>query len=162
MFRDHHSLPGTLRKVRSAGSQSREFMDHNFTEEYHDTVYVTSNPFITTLDDGVFHAVIDLFDEAWDENDLTVRPESVVRRQHSMPTNVYPEKRIIAHFMQPHYPVYRRLGQTDRKWWYNRSNDAVGGKNGGDTHHRSGHSSMLVLVLLIRTLCGKRTLRISK
>ncbi|WP_433632034.1 hypothetical protein [Halomicrococcus sp. NG-SE-24] len=111
MFESHHSFPGTLKKVRSAGSQSREFLEYNFSnKEYHDTVYVTANPFAATLDDGTFHAVIDLFDEAWDEELLTVRPESVV--DATLQANEeYPNKRIISHFMQPHYPFIGEQGQ---------------------------------------------------
>ncbi len=110
LFRDHSTLPGSLQKVRSAGSQSREFMEYNFADEYHDTVYITSNPFTTKIESGVFHAIIDLFDDSWDEEILTVRPESVVSAT-TKAHKKYPNKRLISHFMQPHYPFIGSLGQ---------------------------------------------------
>ena len=111
LFEAHHRFPGRLRKVRSLGSQSREFLERNFTRgTHHDTVYISANPFISAIDDGVFHAVIDLFDEHWDDEALTVRPESVV--EATLDTHCrYPNKRLISHFMQPHHPFLGERGQ---------------------------------------------------
>jgi hypothetical protein len=110
LFEAHHDFPGTLRKVRSRGSQSREFMERNFTDHYHDTVYITGNPFTAFLDDDVFHATINLFDEQWDDELMTIRPESMV--EASLKANEeFPNKRLIVHFMQPHYPFIGERGR---------------------------------------------------
>ena len=111
LFEANHELPGELKKIRSLGSQSREFLERNFADGTHyDTVYVSANPFITVLDDHTFHAVIDLFDECWDETALTVRPKSVVEATLDAHRR-YPNKRLVAHFMQPHHPFLGESGQ---------------------------------------------------
>lgn len=110
IFEKHHEFSGTLSKVRSAGSHSREFITQNFLgTTHHDTVYVTGNPFASLLDGDTFHTVINLFDNEWDESVQTVRPESVVAATVQA-REAYPEKRIISHFMQPHYPFLGERG----------------------------------------------------
>ncbi|MFC7188722.1 hypothetical protein ACFQL7_01880 [Halocatena marina] len=128
LFEEHHEFPGTLSKVRSAGSHSREFITRNFLgTTHHDTVYITSNPFASLLDGDTFHAVINLFDDEWDEDVHTVRPESVVAATIEA-HEAYPEKRIIAHFMQPHYPFLGERGSQFESGGV--SGDVVGnGKN---------------------------------
>ena len=111
LFEAYHGFPGRLHKVRSLGSQSREFLERNFGDgTYHDTVYVSANPFVSVLDDDTFHAVIDLFDTHWDEDALTVRPEAVVEATLDA-HHRYPNKRLVAHFMQPHHPFLGPRGQ---------------------------------------------------
>lgn len=113
MFRDRNTIPGTLEHRISLGSTSEEFLERNFAGEiHHDTVYVNANPYVSylDLDDGTFHAVVDLLDE-WDDDLQTVLPETVVdaaidaHREH-------PRKRLIVHFMQPHTPF---IGKTGRE-----------------------------------------------
>lgn len=111
LFEAHHEFPGTLSKVRSAGSHSREFITENFVgATHHDTVYVSGNPFASVINENVFHAIINLFDDRWDDKVLTVRPESVVEATIRA-RQEYPEKRIISHFMQPHFPFLGERGQ---------------------------------------------------
>mgnify|MGYP000740101717 CR=1 FL=1 len=111
LFEDHHDLPGELRKVQSPGSQSLEFMRTNFVDRtHHDTVYVTANPFVTHLDDGIFHRVVNLFDDAWDDDLETVPPGAVVEATRDARER-YPNKRLLVHFMQPHYPFIGELGR---------------------------------------------------
>lgn len=136
LFAAHHNFPGTLRKVRSRGSQSREFLERNFAgQQHHGTVYISGNPFMTYLEDDVFHATVDLFDEQWDDNLLTVRPETVVEatlRAHQE----YPNKRLIIHFMQPHYPFIGEMGQQID------SGGITGQMRGSDAKTRNGSPSI--------------------
>jgi hypothetical protein len=74
----------------------------------HDTVYVTANPHVYRLGDDVFHDVVDLLETRWDEESRTVRPEAVVEEAITA-HETYPDKRLIVHFMQPHFPF---LGPT--------------------------------------------------
>jgi hypothetical protein len=112
-FAECNTIDGDLESRISHGSQSWEFLRENFGDRSaHDTVYVTANPFAAQLDDDVFHAVVNLLDE-WDDQLQTVRPETVVdaaRDAHRQ----FPDKRLVVHFMQPHYPFIgdrgRRLG----------------------------------------------------
>jgi len=112
MFTEHIDLSGTLESRISLGSSSEEFMEQNFVDEqFHDTVYISANPFIPKLGltENTFHVVVDLLDD-WDEELQTVRPDTVseaAREAHER----YPDKRLIAHFMQPHAPFIGELGR---------------------------------------------------
>ena len=118
LFSRVHDLSGTLDSRLSRGSNTGEFFEENFTgTRHHDTVYVTANPvprvekWCSVDIDEVFHAVVDVWEDNWDEAVNTVRPEPVadaIRRAHAD----YPDKRIIGHFIQPHQPF---IGPTGRK-----------------------------------------------
>lgn len=96
--------------VAMPSSSSGDFMEAVWNgRTFHDTVYVTTNPHAgTTLDDGVFHAVYSLLETDWDSETETVPPERVVKRAADIHEQ-HPDKRLIVHFMQPHYPF---LGET--------------------------------------------------
>lgn len=115
LFEETNRFEGTLGKVASRGSNSEEFMTENFRgRTLHDTVYISANPFTKTLvNDGVFHDVVNVFDIAWDDDLRTIRPESVVE-QTLLAHERYPNKRLISHFMQPHYPFIGRKGRAIR------------------------------------------------
>lgn len=107
---ERHSLEGELSCFQSAASQSWEFMERNFQgRELHDTVYISANPYTPGVDEGVFHALISLLDE-WDEDEQTVLPETVIE-ETKRANEEYPNKRLIAHFMQPHYPFLGPAGE---------------------------------------------------
>jgi hypothetical protein len=110
-FKEQNTQEGELSKFESAASQSWEFMQKNFVNrELHDTVYVSANPFTPRIEDGVFHSLISLLDD-WDEEEQTVLPETVVERALEV-NEEYPNKRLIVHFMQPHYPFLGPTGQS--------------------------------------------------
>jgi len=75
----------------------------------HDAVYVTANPHAHKLNADVFHD-IDTMDDAWNNSLGTVPPESVTDRAHAAQAN-YPNKRLIVHYMQPHFPFIGDIGQ---------------------------------------------------
>lgn len=112
MFTECVDLSGTLEYRISLGSSSEEFMERNFVnQQFHDTVYVSANPFIPKLglNEDTFHAVVDLLDD-WDEELQTIRPDTVAaaaREAHER----YPDKRLIVHFMQPHAPFIGERGR---------------------------------------------------
>lgn len=102
-FRKVNDLNGRLEKRLSRGSMSREFIENNFFGgQFHDTVYVTANPYVKDIKPGTFHAVISLLDE-WNKNHQTVTPDTVKKAVEEA-SREYNDKRIIAHFMQPHQP----------------------------------------------------------
>lgn len=109
MFERHHGLPGTLERRQSRGSHTLEFLEGNFGgRTLDDTVYVTASPMLHRYRDRIgdvhFHAVVDVWQEdGWDEQYKTVLPETMtdyLRRAAEQ----YPDKRLIGHFVQPHYP----------------------------------------------------------
>ncbi|MDQ2051398.1 hypothetical protein RBH26_13020 [Natronolimnohabitans sp. A-GB9] len=112
LFEARNRLEGDLRAVRSKGSDSWEFMERNFEgRTLHDTVYVTANPHVYELSDGTFHAVENVLESRWDEETGTVRPEAVVEEAIAAHER-YPDKRLIVHFMQPHFPFLGPTGRT--------------------------------------------------
>lgn len=112
MFEEQSELPGKLESRRSRGSDSHEFISANFTDrDLHDTVYVTSNPYVSSVSEGTFYAIENVLESDWDEDLRTVPPDamaSAVQDAHES----YPNKRIIGHFMQPHFPF---IGPTGRE-----------------------------------------------
>jgi hypothetical protein len=88
----------------SLGSHSSEWTRRNFQgEEFGDTVYVSANPH-TSLEAGdAFHHIVELWEEDFDEDAGVVLPE-VVRDATIDAHEAFPDKRLIAHFMQPHGP----------------------------------------------------------
>lgn len=125
-FASRNWIPGDLQPTVVKGSRSWEFMQNNFLEgEYHDTVYVTANPYADRLPEGTFHHVDYLLDE-WNSEIGTIMPEAV--RRTAVETNrQYPDKRLIVHFMQPHRPYLGEMAEELR-----RRIDLTGYRNEGD------------------------------
>lgn len=111
MFEEQNPIQGNLTCRRSLGSESWEFLKANFGgQTFHDTVYVTANPHAAKLTDGTFHAVVDLLEDGWDPEQQTVLPETVVETA-CQAFEQYPDKRLIIHFMQPHFPFIGNAGR---------------------------------------------------
>lgn len=109
-FAHRNTLEGKLEQRLSAGSQSLDFINHNFVgRTLHDTVYVTANPFASVIEPNTFHELISLLDH-WNYELQTVTPETMVEAARRA-FDKYPHKRLILHFMQPHYPF---IGPTGR------------------------------------------------
>lgn len=112
-FESLNNIDGKNSKVVSGGSSTPEFINHNFRgKTYKDIVYVTANPHLRRQEvDGNFFETWHLWETDWDEELKTVRPEAVTEatlRAHQE----FPEKRIVSHYMQPHYPF---IGPTGRQ-----------------------------------------------
>lgn len=102
-------LQGGLSTFRSRGSSSSEFLEKNFAgRTYDDTVYVTANPHEQRVLDGVFHYTDRVWTDGWDDDAGVVLPETLAERAAAA-HEAYPNKRLIAHFMQPHVPF---IGET--------------------------------------------------
>ncbi len=107
-FERHNTLPGELSRRESRGSNTVEFLRGNFAgRELLDTVYVTANPQFRRHHDDLettFHAVVDVWrEDGWHEELGTVLPETTTEYGRRAAER-YPEKRLIVHYMQPHYP----------------------------------------------------------
>ena len=76
VFAEERTLEGDLSKAISPATNSHGFISETFKgETYHDTVYVTGNPFTTILEDNIFHDV--KLDEAWDGRNEEAPPERI-------------------------------------------------------------------------------------
>lgn len=103
-----NTIPGRLEARTSLGSATLEFMMENFDGSAHyDTVYVTANPMYLYEEDAdiddAFYRVVDVWRSNWDGQYHTVHPEKMVEATLEAYER-YPDKRLISHFIQPHYP----------------------------------------------------------
>ncbi|MFC6716700.1 hypothetical protein ACFQGT_08490 [Natrialbaceae archaeon GCM10025810] len=112
-FVERNHIEADLSRFRSAASHSWEFMEKNFVgRNLHDTVYVSANGFTPKIERGTFHALISLLDK--DQNKDTVLPETVIEAAVEA-SEEYQNKRLIVHFMQPHFPF---IGPTGRSFYH--------------------------------------------
>jgi len=110
-FAERCDLDGKSEHRRSLGSESGEFIRENFIgRDIHDTVYITSNPFTSSIPEETFHYVENLLETEWDANLETVPPEKVADRTQAA-ADRFSNKRLIGHFMQPHFPFIGERGQ---------------------------------------------------
>lgn len=94
--------------VYSKASKTEEFLEANFDgRDLTDTVYITANPMLYRHRNEIepdFHAVHDIWmDDGWSDEHGTVLPETMAERTKKL-AEQYQDKRIISHFIQPHYP----------------------------------------------------------
>lgn len=110
LFEEFNTLGGRLESRVSPASETSEFLTVNFGgSQYHDTVYVTANPMYRTLAVGAaFHDVIDVWETDWNEEFQTVLPEATADAALAAYDD-YPNKRLLVHFLQPHYPFIGEL-----------------------------------------------------
>jgi hypothetical protein len=111
LFEDVNDLNGRLESRISVGSESWEFLRENFQgRQLHDTIYVTANPHAPKLDDDTFHRTVNLLETNWNETLKTVIPEAMTQEALAVHED-YPHKRLIVHYMQPHFPFIGEKGQ---------------------------------------------------
>lgn len=111
-------LPGTLEHRNSVETGTPGFLAETFGDEtFHDVIYVTGNPYVSTdLDPDQFHAVDEVWRDGWDDELQTVRPETM-RERTLEAVEEYPDKRVISHFLQPHAPFVGEIrlpGERER------------------------------------------------
>ncbi|MXR52983.1 glycosyltransferase [Halovenus sp. WSH3] len=118
MFRQYNTLDGALQATTSTATATPEFLSEIFDgKRYQDTVYVTANPIHRVEEwadvdlDPVFREVIDVWEDEWDSDLGTVPPEPMVTATREA-REAYPDCRIIAHFVQPHYPFIGPFGRS--------------------------------------------------
>lgn len=111
-----HDLPGMLEHRISRGSATHEFLRANVKDrKLHDTVYVTASPHYTKHDDirGEFHDVINVWQFEGD-NEPRAKPPGVTAKYARQAAERYPDKRLLVHFVQPHWPF---IGPTGREYF---------------------------------------------
>lgn len=107
-FDDVNWIDGRLEQRYSAGGNSYEFLKRNFkNKRIHDTVYISTNPNSADLPKNTFYSH-DLLDTR--SNGLPLSPDKVTEAAIQA-IDKYPDKRIIVHYMEPHYPYTDDYGQ---------------------------------------------------
>lgn len=99
-------------KIVSVGSHSREFVAGTFSgRKCGDVIYITGNPHLREEKfkdltgqrvEDTFHSVYQTWDNDWEDKEY-MPPEPIVRDAKTA-EKLFPEKRKIIHFMQPHDP----------------------------------------------------------
>lgn len=96
----------------SGGSNSMKFLEHNVIgNTLNDVIWVTANPWVSRLSE-VIYKVKNIWSTDWNENFNTVMPDTM-QRVASNVSDDNPNKRIVIHFMQPHYPFIGSTGQNE-------------------------------------------------
>jgi hypothetical protein len=108
-FKEMNVIDGRLESRISRGSSSVEFLLENFTRHpkyssFRDVVYVAANPFVSSLVPDRFYKIYPVWDYGWNDNLNTVTPSTVATEANTARER-YPDKRLIIHFMQPHFPA---------------------------------------------------------
>lgn len=118
MFESKSNLPGDLSHRLSRGSNTTEFLKANLNgNDLSDTVYVTANPQLHRNSDKInasFHHVVPVWQqEGWDAELGTVLPETM--NKYAKQASVeYPNKRLVVHYIQPHYPFLSETTEADK------------------------------------------------
>lgn len=112
MFEKLNTLNGKLEYRTSRGSCTDEFLRENFKgKKFRDTVYVTANPLIDYLVPKSFAKIVSVWKDGWYDEFGTVLPATMV--EYTLKANKeFPDKRLIIHFVQPHYPF---IGKKSRE-----------------------------------------------
>lgn len=115
IFRDNYSdfLEGKLEKRISVGVNTPTWLKNTFKDYYEDIIYISGNPYVNSKHvdfSGVgfdaskhFYKIIDVWDFGFDKFLKTVHPVAINKSFFKYNT-LYPDKRFILHYLQPHYP----------------------------------------------------------
>lgn len=103
-------LHGKLKKVLSTACCTREWCEKSFKERYNDVVYISANPIINSKIEvkgfkakNHFFKIIDVWAWGWNEYLGTVPPNKVNEAVKKF-IDIYPDKKFIIHYLQPHEP----------------------------------------------------------
>jgi len=115
MFEERNTLRGRLETRESRGSSTPEFLKGNVAgRELTDVVYITANPQLhrnRDIFDAQFHYIDNVWSSSgWDDEFRTVRPE-VVTDAAKRAAERFLHKRLLVHYMQPHYPFIGEIGR---------------------------------------------------
>lgn len=124
----------SYRRVQSVGSSSYDWTEKNFADrKYSDTMYVTANPHTNKLASNSFHKLISPWKYEFDDNVGTVTAETI---NNETLEHFEQDKRLIAHYMQPHHPFLNESGsliEHDDGWDPNMLNE---NKNANEDRER--------------------------
>jgi len=97
-------LEGKLEYRISRASMTSDFLLENFGKgKFTDIIYITANPFVDMLLKGKFYKIVSVWKDGWNYELNTVHPKTMY--EYTLETlEKYPNKKMIIHFMQPHFP----------------------------------------------------------
>lgn len=112
----------TYEEVNSGASATHKWVSFQFTgQAFTDTIYINGNAVVSEHIPTAFYKFIDVWKE---DNRRLVPPENISSRLMKE-SRQNPDKRIIAHFCQPHYPFldhselqFESGGETPNNVWH--------------------------------------------
>ncbi|GEM_PF-5705567 len=112
------NIPSTkFTYIYSVGSDTIEFLSNTFRNTCRkDIIYVTANPFADVYVRGKVFKVVSVWKEHWDSELNTVHLKDVYETALRY-VHLYPNKKMIIHFIQPHYPFLCYKGLGDRVYY---------------------------------------------
>lgn len=117
LFQEHYDR-NVDHRISNASS-TPEFLDKNFDGKvFDDLVYASANPHLDHIS-AEFSDIFRLWETDWDDSIGTVLPGKMTKRLIQR-QNRYSNKRLVAHYIQPHRPF---LGQAATKF---RQSELVG------------------------------------
>lgn len=106
----------------SLGSATPEYIEKNFSNgDFSNYVYIAGSPYfsdkrfeeITGREPlEVFHTVFKTFETGW--SDGLVKPEKTIEEALTA-KKLFPQKKLVIHFMPPHYPFVTEIIDTDEQ-----------------------------------------------
>lgn len=100
----------------SLGSNTLDYINKTFSErECEDTVYIAGNPQFMesrfkqetgSTPEEKFYEFYDTHLRAYDVEETTVMPQKIME-EGKLASKLYPDKKLVVHFMQPHQPFIR-------------------------------------------------------
>lgn len=127
----------------SAGSMTREWTRRNFAGgQFGNTVYVSANPYTSTIAGDAFHDLREVWRDDFDDEERTVLPTAVTKEARSAHLD-NPNKRLVVHYMQPHYPF---IGRPDLRFQSWHPAEIVDGSTGDERPHDPWQALSLGLV----------------
>lgn len=126
LFEKSNPFDAPVQKVHSNATHTTEFLQQNFADrKYSDLVYITASPQVARSNAEFAH-IEHVWKSHWDDEKRTVLPEDMTDVALSV-SERFPNKRLIVHYMQPHYPFIGPKGDkiSDRIDYasYNSDND---------------------------------------
>lgn len=146
----------TYQRVTSLGSMTEEWTEQNFqSREFGDVVYVSCSPITSRAAPDAFHELVEVWREAFEDERKTVMPgqmANAAREAHEL----YPDKRLIVHFLQPHIPFVDAPELVFRDWW-----SPDGSFEEADAEPPRNVWGAMAMGLSTTTRCGRPIRRIS-
>ncbi|MCK5603575.1 hypothetical protein KAR91_16945 [Candidatus Pacearchaeota archaeon] len=110
IFNNYNKIPGKLSKIISAGSNTPEWLKNNFLNMHmKDVIYISANPYGSylylskNLGHIPFYKIYELWKYDWNDSLGTVLP-SKVNEAVKNSIKKHPDKRLLIHYLQPHFP----------------------------------------------------------
>lgn len=111
--------------VISGGTHTKEWMKWNFGNNYKDVIYIAGNPHLASYNlkkvfgFNPFYLVKEVWDYGWSIILKTVPPEEVTIAALDT-IKIFPEKRMIIHYNQPHHPFIndKEISEKDNGTWH--------------------------------------------